>query len=319
MLSTINVTKSKYNLPENNILPPELMEKIFYSMDSCSSIYNRCGYYSIIKYDFNTLEKKLEIKYKDFLWRRFSVSLCDTFIAASHYSPCFVSIYNQEDGLFKNIILPSDYNVVYTTFLPNNDLLITQKHFIYHYHLGVNKSWEKIYTYEIPESAGNIEYITNNSSDMFVCYGGLGEIFVFNFNTRQLIHAFTDIKTIYNIRPYDIMESIDFKKNKLVIYITHDSAIYIYIDLDTKILHNLEANRMIRGRHIQKMLLMPCLEKAILFSDLDKCLFVWDLDTKRIIKKINLEINTLGIFTPGGSTLITEYRNKIKLIDLKKI
>ena len=315
-MSTIIVSKRKYDLPSNDILPYELMEKVFDFMDACSSIYKKKDNFTIVKYDFNTLEIKLKITYKNFLWRYFSVSPCDIFIAVSHFSPCFVSIFNQNDGIFSNIILPIESCEIYVTFIPNGDLLIAQKNYIYHYHLGVNKLWENIYTYEIP--IGIIKYITHNSSDMFVCYANVGDIYVFNFKTRELIHAFTDIKTIYNIRVFDFIKSIDFKGNKLLVFIYRQYDIYIYIDLQTKTLTNLEKNP---GNRIllSKLLFTPCLTKVLGYSNYQRVGYIWDVLTKLIRKTIHNEIDTLGIFTPGGSKLISEYKNEIKVIDINEL
>ena len=315
-MSTICVSKRKFDLPINDILPYELMEKVFDFMDACSSIYKTEGNFSIVKYDLNTLKKKSQITYTNFIWRTFSVSPCDIFIAVSHYSPCFVSIYNQNTDTVEDIILPSNGHEIYVIFIPNGDLLITQKNFIYQYHLGVNKLWETIYTYEIP--TGTIKYITHNSSDMFVCYAHVGEIHVFNFKTRKLIHAFTDIKTIYNIRQYDTIESIDFKGNKLLVFIYRAYDIYIYIDLHTKTLTNLEkpsGSRIL----LSKLLFTPCLTKVLGYSHYENVAYIWDLSTNQIIKTFHNQIDKLGIFTPGGSKLISEYKNEIKAIDITEL
>ncbi len=318
MLSTINVSKSKYNLPSNDILPRELMEVVFDFTDSCSSIYNK-EKNAIVKYDFNTLEKISEIKYTDFIWRRFSVSPCDIFIVVSHYAPCFVSIYNQQEESFVNILLLSYEHEIYTTFIPNGDLLIAQKNCIYHYRLGSDNNWTCIYTYNIPDESRSIEYITHNSIDMFVCYGCIGDIYIFNFNTHELIHTFTEIKTMCNIDICNIIQSIDFKKNKLIIYIDSFGPKYIYIDLEIKTVDILEEKKLFGNLNKQKILFTPCLKKVIGHSLDEKSIFVWDLLTKKIIQKASVDIDNMSVFTPGGLQLISEYENKIKIINWSQI
>jgi WD40 repeat protein len=134
----------------------------------------------------------------------------------------------------------------------------------------------------------------------------------------SLVHEFTDIKTSYEIIwGLNNITSIDFNKNKLIIAIHGLIDKYIYIDLKTKTHKKIDILSE-GGKRIDKMLFTPGLKKVIGYSGFYNKTYLWDLESGKILKKLNISIDKLGTFTPGGSRLICQKNRCIEVINLSE-
>jgi WD40 repeat protein len=313
----LSVIKSKYNLPTNDILPQEIMIDVFNFADMCSYIFHQKENNKFIKYDFNTLQKIDEftiplLSNNDII--RSAVSPCGNFIAALHYSTKCISILNINENLIQKIFL-EQHLVEHMTFTQNSGLLITCDNLIYRYIYSSEEEWVRTYTYEIPKSYGIITYITHDSDNMFLCYTIKGYLCIYDMKKDSLVHEFTDIKTSYEIIWWsNNISSIDFNQNKLIISIHGLIDKYIYIDLKTKTHKKLDILSE-GGKRIDKMLFTPGLKKVIGYSGFYNKTYLWDLESGKILKKLNISIDKLDTFTPGGSRLICQKNGCIELIN----
>lgn len=305
------ITKQHYNLP-NSKMPEHIMSKIIEYSDRCSSIYEQKDK-SIYKYDFRTLDMTFQFNFNDIISRNgYDVSPCERFIAVR-----FISIHNavfifNMKGEQIQMIHVNKFNIYMNlTFIPNGELLISVDKAIYSYTFSSHtQSFEQNFTYNLSNILSSIRMIKHNSNDMFCCYTTDNCLYVFNFKTLSFVHAFTNLNTMYNLHGLTVVSSLDFRNNQIVLNLLYIKDTCIYIDLDT-----MESKLLItfddQGHRVNKMLLVPFTNAIIGYSSFYRKAYIWDILTGNISEEVNIPMDELGEFSPGGKTLVVKYNKKI--------
>jgi WD40 repeat protein len=285
------VSITKMPIITNNILPNELMEVVFDYADMYSSIV-KAGPNGIEVYDFNTLEKKKDIK--TFYLFNMSVSPCGTFFAGSNENPN-VHIWNLNSGELVQVIKLSEdtecapKHIITST----NELLITQNNFIYSYnYCNETNKWVQNHTYEVPTTSELIVQIEHNTENLFACGTNTGHIYVFNTHNKKMTHTLTQIIT----GDLSDIKYINFIKNKLVAVSWNDTKMFIDITTGK---HTFMENTIAIG---DTLLLTPCLTKVI--ASVYSKTYVWDFSTGKILKVMDIHMLSNAIFTSGGTKLV---------------
>jgi len=289
----------------NDKLPNELM-----NADMCSSII-KIGGEGIEVYDFNTLEKKKDIK--TFYLFDMSASPCGTFAAGTNENPN-IHIWDTKSGELVQVIKLSGFAPKHT-FTPTNELLVSIENCIFSYNYCTEtKQWVLNHTYTIPTTSGLIVKIEHNKEHLFACGTNTGHIHVFDTNSQKMTGTLEQFVSGDESEIY----SLTFFKNMLAA--SSWNGINITIDISTgkhTVLENLTSIFSCKSVNIFNLLLTPSLTYVIASKNYKT--YVWDVSTGKIVEVLDINIlEEHSTFTPGGTKLVfTSRDSQIKVVDWK--
>ncbi len=311
----VSITRLPIKISEEHGLPQELVTPIFEKADLCDKVIKLTDE-GISIYDFNTGELIRTIKSKYYF--SLSVSNCGTFAVGSneHYP---VHIWNINNGLSVKIDQTFDNQISSPlhTFSLNNELLVTNKNCIYSYEFSQTSEVFSInYVYKITNDV-IIIYITSNKTEhMFACALDSGEVYIFN----SLMKVQTIVLDRLIIPVDDYIKSLTFEK-QLLFVVANNMKIILNLATKTKVV--LQKPKPVPGLihyiNVNNFYLLNCLTKAIGSSN--GLSFMWDVNTGRIIKRLNISVSSLNGLTPGSTKLVScnRHKNDIHIIDLDNL
>lgn len=303
MVSIIKMDPSKITTD----LPVELVKPALLKADSHSYIIKLHTGTLIRVYDFYTLEIVNEVTVPFTL--HMSLSKCENFIVLSYETT--VRILKLDDFNIQEVIqeIPVDFVPIYDkvrdgdfrimrsegngepvhTFTINNNLLIACGSIIRSFSYDTNR-WEEIHCYMIPGESMIVKITANLTSNMFACGTLNGDVYVFDTISHHLIHDFTTRYGLLRSDNYPEILSLTFNNNILVA--SSASGYNIILDLDTNTIQPIEVPPFKRS-HITNFSLTPCVTKIIGYSLYAHSAYLWDANTGRIIRKLDINMDNL--------------------------
>jgi WD40 repeat protein len=312
----VSVIGLPIKIPEEKecVLPLELITDVLKRADLCSKIIKLTDD-GIAVVDFITRKLIRNIKSKYFF--KLSVSRCGNFVVGSSGSYP-VDVWNINTGL-KVTIDPVHSDLRFEapshTFTLNNELLVTVKNRVFSFEFDRKRnSWIINFVYEIMDDNAGICCIQANQSEhTFACATYSRKVYIFNSLSKQ-------VEMVVNTKGMssdDEIISLEFNKHILII-----SGIEIKYAFDFNTTRGVLLQKPApRSRsvmdviNINKFCLLPCLTKVIGGSN--GISFVWDIKTGKIIKRVDVRIQSFSSLTPEGTQLVTcERSSSVSIINL---
>jgi WD40 repeat protein len=314
----------------NTPLPLELVKKIMKLADPCSHIITKnFRGNGICIYNFNILKIVRTIGNIKIL--HLSVSKCKKYIVGSNETSVniwhlrnldffqsidveFEPIYDPvRDGNFRTIGSEGNGEPVHT-FTIDNKLLVACGSKIRSFYLN-NNVWIEEHYYNLPGNKKTIVCITSNlSNNMFACGDLSGDVYIFDINTKTTI-SFTTRVALMRSDHYPEITSLAFNNNKLIVSsIGTNNLLY---DMNTNTLIKIEQPPMqFYGSYfnVNNYMFTPCFTKFI--GTFHTGTFMWDATTGKVIKKLNMFLQTECSFTPFATKIVTNgRRNGLEVFD----
>jgi len=280
---------------KNPIIPQHLLINILNNADLCSKVI-LLDFDNILIFDFNTKKLIKSIKLTNYM-TNLSVNSDGTIAVISNEEPIiYIWDLNNSIEIYKIDIDYASWVPVHT--FNNNELLIGCGSVIKHYTFNNLILLQSEISFTIKDEY-DITVITSNNLNKIACGTNLGNINIFN-NKLILLYTFTIDTNLY-------IKSLSFKNNILLI-----SSFYCIIyDLNTNTFRYIldEYNEIVWDKRI---VLLPCMTKII---GIDKYLnssdlFVWNMNTCKLIKQIKTSINNYTL-TPGGKIICYNKKEQI--------
>ena len=306
-------------------LPIELIHHVMSIGDIAQYIIiRRDNSISIIDYNTHTLLRSIHMLNVQHV----SVSKCGNYIVGS--DELRICIWNIEDCVLVQEIQAeyvhnmteyqlgfyrhSNHGQPVHTFTKNNNLLIGSGRRVKLLSLE-NNIWIEQDTFEIPKASSIITYITANKfNNMFACGDSIGDVYIYDYNTRALIHNFTTRLGLLRSDHASSITSIAFNRNILVVSSVGRNNILLNLSTMTSIKIQ-EPTHHYFGSYftIKNYMLTPDLTKFI--GTLNNITYMWDASTGLIIKELDVIIDNECSFSPQGHFIITyNWINDIRII-----
>ncbi len=284
---------------------------------------NRSNYVAVIRerngfsiIDINT--KELIKRIDTFKLNHMSTSKCGNFIAGSDETR--VCIWNLKTGeLIKTIEV--DFNPIYDpvrdeflfmrsigngepvhTFTHNNELLVASNTQIKSYAFQNNDWVEK----NVYHNESQIVIISaNQSNNLFACGSLWGDVYVYNYDTKEKIYEFTTRQPLMRTDSFPEITCLTFNNNILIVSSVGTNN--ILFDTDTGNQIKIEQPRVrYPGSYfdVKNYMLTPCNTKFV--GSFNGYTFEWNAITGKVIRQLDVNINIYNnsVLTPDGAKIV---------------